>query len=124
MALYIIVPHYKEEKEVYSPLFNCLNTQEGIDFNKIHLVIGQSSVEAFFPDMKEWENLKDRTTYICKLYEKEAAGSSREGALEWVKGQSKNPDDYLIFCDCDDSLCTNHSLADIFADVEAHKGVD
>ena len=122
--LYIIVPHYKEGEEVYSPLFTSINNQEGIDFNHLYLVIGQSSLEATFPDVSKWDNLKNRTTFIFKKFEKECAGASREGALTWVKNNSNNPDDYLIFCDCDDDFCNSQSLSSIIKDVDEHKGMD
>ena len=31
MHLYILIPHYNETEEVYSPLFNSLNNQIEID---------------------------------------------------------------------------------------------
>ena len=109
----IIIPHHNEDKEVIRPLMNSINSQIGIDFNKIELLlcsdVDESPLDNY--DFAEYENLVSRIRKIKSPY-KNNPGLSRQAGLDNAIG------DYVVFCDADDALYHLGALRELSENIE------
>lgn len=95
----IIIPHHYEDKEKIKPLMTSINSQIGIDFDKIEILlcsdVDLSPLDAL--DFTEYENICNRIRKIKSPF-KNNIGLSRQAGIDEARG------DYIVFCDADDSL--------------------
>lgn len=99
----IIIPHHSETAEQIHPLLNSIDSQVGIDFNDIELVLCCDLETSPLDDcdFSEYKNIAGRILKLKSAY-KQNPGMSRQTALNQASGE------YILFCDADDSLY--HSL--------------
>lgn len=95
----IIIPHHYEDKEKIKPLMVSINSQIGIDFNNIEILLCSdvdiSPIDTI--DFTEYENICSRIRKIKSPF-KNNIGLSRQAGLDEALG------DYVVFCDADDCL--------------------
>lgn len=119
MHLYILIPHYNETEEVYSPLLNNLNNQIEIDPKDITIVISKSSVQYPFPDITKYENIKERCVLIGGYAEIESSATARAIGLHYIENDFHNySKSYITMIDVDDNLTSNSSLKMIFDSIQ------
>lgn len=113
MKLDILVPQYKETKEVIKPLLDSIALQQLVDFREIGVIIVNDGSDVLLDE--EWLN-----TYPFKVtyYKNEHLGVSatRQKALDLSKA------DFVMFCDADDMFYNMCGLWIIFR--EMHLGFD
>ena len=97
--LSIITPHHNETKEQIHPLFNSIDSQVGIDFNDIEILLCCDLETSPLDDcdFSEYKNISDKIIKLKSPY-KENPGMSRQVCIDKAKG------DYVFFCDADDCL--------------------
>ena len=113
MKLQILVPQYKEKKEVLKPLLDSIALQQGIDFNEVGVII----VNDGYPKSKLPDKfLKSYPFKIDYYMAKENMGVSatRNACLDHATAE------YVCFCDADDMFFSMVGLNIIF--VEMDKG--
>lgn len=94
--LSIVIPRYKEtEKEIF-PLLASINTQVGVDFSDMEVIIandgGGTALDKNFLGMFGIDNTQ------IELEENGGPGVARQAGLNAAQGE------YVMFCDADDSL--------------------
>ena len=113
MKLDILVPQYKETKEVIKPLLDSIALQQLVDFRDIGVIIVNDGSDVLLDE--EW--LK---TYPFKVtYHKNehlGVSATRQKALDLSKA------DFVMFCDADDMFYNMCGLWIIFR--EMHLGFD
>ena len=94
MKLQILVPQYKEKKEVLKPLLDSIALQQGVDFNEVGVVI----VNDGYPKSKLPEKFLKSYPFKIDYYMEEHRGVSgtRNACLDHASA------DYICFCDADD----------------------
>lgn len=111
MKLQILVPQYKEKKDVLKPLLDSIALQQGIDFNEVGVII----VNDGYPKAKLSDKfLKSYPFKIDYYMEKENKGVSatRNACLDHATA------DYVMFCDADDMFFSMVGLNIIFAEMD------
>lgn len=111
MKLQILVPQYKEKKDVLKPLLDSIALQQGIDFNEVGVIIVNDGYpKAKLPD----KFLKSYPFKIDYYMEKENKGVSatRNACLDHATA------DYVMFCDADDMFFSMVGLNIIFAEMD------
>lgn len=91
--LQILIPQYKETKNEIKPLLDSINSQRGIDFNQIGVIIVSDGGL-----IKLNETFLNSYNFDIKYHIKEHAGVSaaRNKALELATAE------YIMYCDADD----------------------
>ena len=99
MKLSIIIPHHLETEEQIHPLLNSIDSQVGIDFNDIEVILCCDSETSPLDecDFSEYKNISDKILKLKSPY-KQNPGMSRQLGVNNAKG------DYIFFCDADDCL--------------------
>ena len=103
MTLDIIVPHYKETKEVYKKLFESIALQRGVCFDNICVTVINDGKEVPFEP-------EDYPYQLCYV-EKDHAGVSAARN----EGLKLSTADYVMFCDADDMFLSNYGLHQVFS---------
>ena len=107
----IIIPYHNEDKELFRPLLSSLDTQIGIDFNEIEVIITNNSPHEEIKNLDnlfiEYENIYPFIRYEECPY-KSSMGPNREYGMSLAIGT------YIMFCDFDDVLYSPLSLYTIF----------
>ena len=111
MKLQILVPQYKEKKEIIKPLLDSIALQQGIDFDEVGVVI----VNDGYPKAKLSDKfLKSYPFNIEYHMAKEHLGVSatRNTCLDHATAE------YIMFCDADDMFFSMVGLNIIFAEMD------
>ena len=110
MKLQILVPQYKEKKEVLKPLLDSIALQQGIDFNEVGVVI----VNDGYPKTKIPEKFFNSYPFKIEYYMEEHRGVSatRNACLDHATAE------YVMFCDADDMFFSMVGLNIIFAEMD------
>ena len=101
----IIVPHYKEPWETCEFLFNSIQTQKGICFDQIRVIVVNDG--DCLLDEKNFERYPFKVDYFVK----EHAGVSAARNYGLMKADAE----YVMFCDIDDGFLNNYALHVIFS---------
>lgn len=108
MKLDILVPQYKETKEVIKPLLDSIALQQLVDFREIGVIIVNDGSDVLLDE--EWLN-----SYPFKVtyYKNEHLGVSatRQKALDLSKA------DFVMFCDADDMFYNMCGLWIVFREM-------
>ena len=115
MKLQILIPQYKERKEVLKPLLDSIALQQGIDFNEVGVII----VNDGYPKAKLSDKfLKSYPFKIDYHMAKDHLGVSatRNACLDHATA------DYVMFCDADDMFFSMVGLNIIFAEMDKPGG--
>jgi glycosyltransferase involved in cell wall biosynthesis len=102
MTLDIIIPEYKEPIELRKRLLDSIQSQQGIIFNDINVIIVNDNSSMYTPKSyfdKYWFKVK----YLIND-ENKGQGYSRQ------KGIDNSNGDYILFIDSDDFLASIYSL--------------
>lgn len=99
MKISIIIPHHNETKEQIHSLLNSIDSQVGIDFNDLEIILCRDIETSPLDDcdFSEYKNIHNRIIRLKSSY-KQNPGMSRQTGVDYAKG------DYVFFCDADDSL--------------------
>lgn len=100
----IIVPHYKEPWEIGGKLFAMLDLQRGISFSDFHVLIVNDGAEWHLPD-----ELFANRPYQVRQIDIEHGGVSKARNA----GIDAATEDWLMFCDFDDTFAHVYALRDI-----------
>lgn len=109
--LSIIVPHYKETERELFPLLSSVQTQVGIDFNDIEVIIATDGGGVSLD--KEFLSIFSFDIREIRLEKNEGPGVARQAGLENSKAQ------YVTFIDADDSLHNVGVLESMIQETEA-----
>ena len=114
MKLQILVPQYKEKKEVLKPLLDSIALQQGIDFKEVGVVI----VNDGYPKTKIPEKFFKAYPFKIEYYMEEHRGVSatRNACLDHATAE------YVMFCDADDMFFSMVGLNIIFAEMDKPGG--
>ena len=115
MKLQILVPQYKEKKEVIKPLLDSIALQQGVDFNEVGVII----VNDGYPKAKLSDKfLKSYPFKIDYHMAKDHLGVSatRNACLDYATA------DYVMFADSDDMFFSMVGLNIIFAEMDKPGG--
>ena len=115
MKLDIIIPHYKEPWSVCKHLFQTIETQGGVFFGNIRVIIVNDGEEGvlFGSVQRAMYNLASypfTVDYIVKDHEGVSAARN--------EGLDASDADYVMFCDCDDGFLNNYALSVIFSGMQ------
>lgn len=110
MKLQILVPQYRETKEVIRPLLDSIALQQGIDFKEVGVII----VNDGCPDTRLPEEFLKSYPFAIDYYLEEHRGVSgtRNAALDHATA------DYVMFCDADDMFFSMVGLNIIFMEMD------
>ena len=97
----IIVPHYKESWDVVHNLFDMLNLQRDVDFNKISVYLVNDGIENEFPA----EYFENRPYHVEQISIPHAGVSTARNT-----GLKAATREWVMFCDCDDMFSNVYSL--------------
>lgn len=114
MKLSIIIPHHNETKEQIHKLLNSIDSQAGIDFKDIEVVLCRDIEKSPLDecDFSQYSNIKNRIVRVVSQY-KENPGMSRQAGIDIAKG------DYVFFCDADDCLYSLLVLRELIDNINA-----
>lgn len=106
--LSIVIPYHNEDEQLLQPLFSSLNSQIGIDFNDIEIIMSNNcetpkDLSSFF---NKYPNIAPIINYV-ECPNKGSMGPNRQFALEQATGN------YVMFSDCDDVLYSALSLYEV-----------
>ena len=105
MLLDIIVPHYKEPWSICKFLFDTLQTQRGISFDDIRVIVVNDGDGDWNQEIREQDcNLE--YPFRTEVFVKEHEGVSAARNF----GLKKSNADYVMFCDADDGFLNNYGL--------------
>lgn len=109
--LSIIIPYHNENEDLFRPLLSSLNSQLGIDFNQIEIIITNNFTHEEIKDLNnifiDYKNIYPFIQYEECPY-KSSMGPNREFGMSLATGK------YLMFCDFDDIIYSPLSLFLIF----------
>lgn len=114
IELSIVIPYHNEEEALLTPLLSSLNTQIGIDFNNIQIII-TNNIET-----KKIKNLQDTFANYANIMPhiiykecpyKSSMGPNRNYGMSLATGK------YIMFCDCDDILYSPTSLNIVLSNI-------
>ena len=116
MKLSIIIPHHSETKEQIHPLLNSIDSQVGIDFNDIEVILCCDNETSPLDDcdFSEYKNLIGRITKLKSPY-RQSPGMSRQVSIDLCNG------DYVFFCDADDCLYHVAVIRELIENIENTK---
>lgn len=100
----IVVTHYKEDWKIGKPLFDLLALQRGVDFGSFRVLLVNDGFENHLPD-----NLFANYPYEVKQIDIKHAGVSAARNA----GIDNSTQDWIMFCDFDDTFYGLYSLRDI-----------
>lgn len=95
--LSIVIPRYKETEREIFPLLSSINTQVGVDFSDIEVIIATDGKENGTLD-NDFLKLFDFDIRQTTLGKNSGPGVARQTGLNIAKGE------YVMFCDADDTL--------------------
>ena len=110
MKLQILIPQYKETKEVIKPLLDSIEIQQNIDLkNEVGVIIVNDGTDVHLS-----QDFLNRYTYHIDYYLNEHKGVSatRNACLDYATA------DYVMFCDADDMFYNACGLYIIFREIE------
>ena len=109
MKMQILVPQYKEDDQVISPLLNSIAIQQGIDFDDLEVIIVNDGSDIFLTD-----EFIDSFPYKIHYYKSQHRGVSatRNICLDFAAA------DYIMYCDADDMFSCNYALWLIFREID------
>lgn len=115
MRLDIIAPHYKEPWSVCRYLFSTIETQKGILFDNIRVILVNDGTENVLFGSAEnamfhFAEYPFTVDYIVK--EHGGVSAARNAGLE------ASDADYVMFCDADDGFLNNYALHLIFSSMQ------
>ncbi len=93
MKLTIVIPHYKEPKEVYKPLFDSIASQIAVDLSELEVIVVQDGNEGGVA-----LSFLEQYPYATRLINIPKGGVSKARN----KGLDEATGEYVMFCDCDD----------------------
>ena len=111
MKLQILVPQYKEKKEVIKPLLDSIALQQGIDFNEVGVII----VNDGYPKSKLSDKFLKSYPFKIEYYmakENRGVSATRNACLDHATA------DYVMFADSDDMFFSMVGLNIIFAEMD------
>ena len=110
--LSIIITHHNEDDSLIVPLLQSINNQRGINFDNIEIIISNNCDTPKFPQiLNDFPNIQNRIVCITTDI-KNKLGYSREFAVKQCHGE------WIIFCDCDDTLYCDYTLMEILSQVD------
>lgn len=115
MDLSIIIPYHEESIEKIEPLMNSINSQIGVDFSNIEIILcndlesGDGNIK--YEELKKYDNIF-KSIKIIKSFYKNNPGMSRQSALDVCRGK------YAFFCDADDSLYNRGVLRELLDNIK------
>lgn len=115
MKLQILVPQYKEKKEIIKPLLDSIALQQGIDFNEVGVII----VNDGYPKSKLSDKFLKSYPFKIEYYmakENRGVSATRNACLDHATA------DYIMFCDADDMFFSMVGLNIIFAEMDKPGG--
>lgn len=109
MKLQILVPQYKETKEVVKPLLDSISVQQNVDMNEIGVIICNDGSDVFLP-----EDFLQSYPFRIDYYKLEHGGVSatRNACLDRATA------DYVMFCDADDMFSNVCGLWIVFREMK------
>lgn len=110
MKLQILIPQYKETKEVIKPLLDSIEIQQNVDLkNEVGVIIVNDGTDVHLP-----QDFLDSYTYHIDYYLNEHKGVSatRNACLDHATA------DYVMFCDADDMFYNACGLYIIFREID------
>ena len=111
MKLQILVPQYKEKKEIIKPLLDSIALQQGIDFNEVGVII----VNDGYPKSKLSDKFLKSYPFKIEYYmakENKGVSATRNACLDHATA------DYVMFADSDDMFFSMVGLNIIFAEMD------
>ena len=116
VKLSLIIPYHNEKKSIIKPMMESLNFQMGIDWQDIEVIISNNCEEP--KDMSsfiaKFTEVAPRIRYIeCPI--KAGMSQNRQFGLTQATGE------YVMFCDCDDSLYSFTTLRAILNMLSSNK---
>jgi len=109
MKLDILIPQYKEDKEVIKPLLDSIAIQQLVNFNDVGAIIVNDGSDVLLDE--EWlKTYPFKITYLKN--EHKGVSATRQAALDHSKA------DYVMFCDADDMFCHVCGLWIIFNEMK------
>ena len=130
MKLQILIPHYKENAEVITPMLDSIALQQNVDFDDVGVIICHDGEES--KDFLIWDDavneagapvtIAEPEMLIQRQYpfqikqirqEHKGVSAARNACLDAAKA------DYVMFCDADDMFCNACGLWIIFREMEA-----
>lgn len=111
----VIIPHHKEDGVMMTPLMSSLNSQVGVNWNDVEVIVvnDDKEHELTADSLGAYANIQSR---VRSFFNGKTGymGVSRQIGIDNANG------DYLIFCDADDALYSVTVLYDLMA----RKGAD
>ena len=106
--LQILVPQYKEDEAVIKYLLDSISMQQGIDFEKIGVIICNDGSDVYLSD-----DFLSSYPYRIEYYKESHRGVSatRNSCLQKAKAE------YVMFCDADDMFLSALGLWTIFREM-------
>ena len=105
MKLQILIPHYKEPKEVIKPLLDSIALQQNIDMSEVGVIIGNDGTPEL--DMPEYPfEIKQLNL------EHKGVSATRNACLDAATA------DYVCFCDADDMFFNMCGLYIVFREMQ------
>lgn len=102
MTLQILVPQYKEDKQVISKLLDSIEIQQGVDLkNDVKVIIVNDGSTVFLS-----KSFLNKYTFPIDYHKDPHRGiaGTRNALLNYADA------DYIMFCDADDMFCSNVAL--------------
>lgn len=100
----IVITHYKESWSVGKPLFDLLALQRGVDFGSFRVLLVNDGFENKLPD-NLFANYPYEVKQICIPHK--GVSAARNAGLD------NSTEDWIMFCDFDDTFYGLYSLRDI-----------
>lgn len=112
MLLQMIVIHYDEDEQYIKSLLDVLKMQQWVDFSELEVLIENDGDKLVY-DTKLFENYPFSIKYNVNPW------TGRSGVRQF--GLNRATADYVMFCDCDDTLLRFDALCDIFNKLKLEK---
>ncbi|MCR5349882.1 MAG: glycosyltransferase family 2 protein [Acholeplasmatales bacterium] len=109
----IIIPHYKESKEMLDNALNSISIQEGIDFRRINVIIVNDCGNPILDDELKIKYRKLNIVYLCNEINL-GPGLTRQ------RGLNASMAKYVTFLDCDDEFYSNAALTNVIDRMEQY----